>query len=116
MQPLALLLLALAAPPVLAQTSTVIAKPTPLKWIDANKACLGTIYPVPAMPTDAVYEVLDAQTQYDKWWIARRGATTCTYLNKNASGLRLEEASCYDLMPFFCKDCELGGGTGCPEH
>ena len=101
-------------PAVLAQTSTVIAVPTPLLWQDAMAYCsqIGhVIYPVPATPTDSVYDVLDAQED-DRFWIARRAGGTCTCLNKNLSGDRLEEMPCGETFPFFCKDCSHGG-DGC---
>ncbi|SPO06421.1 uncharacterized protein DNG_09111 [Cephalotrichum gorgonifer] len=97
-----------ALPAVLAQTSTVIVVPTSLVWQDAMEYCgqIGyTIYPIPATPTDAVYDVLDAQDD-DRFWIARRAGGTCTCLNKNldVEGDRLEEASCEETLPFFCKE------------
>ncbi|PKS12602.1 hypothetical protein jhhlp_000810 [Lomentospora prolificans] len=75
----------LTLPVVLAQTSTVIVVPTPLQWQDAHAYCdqIGyTIYPVPATPTDPVYEVFDAQPN-DRYWIRRRTGGSCTCLSKN---------------------------------
>lgn len=108
---LALLLLPSAA---LSQTSTVIVIPTPVIWQDALAICsqLGyKIYPVPATPTDSVYDVL-ARQQEDRFWIRRRTGGSCTSLNKNSSGDKIEEAPCGDLLPAFCKDCSYGG-DGC---
>jgi hypothetical protein len=48
----------------------------------------------------------------DRWWIQRRDATTCTYLNKNGNELRLEETSCYEVLPCFCR-CDPGTGIAC---
>ena len=98
--------LLVALPAAMSQTSTVIVVPTPLLWQDAMAYCsqIGhAIYPVPATPTDAVYEVLDEQME-DRFWIARRAGGTCTLLNKNLGGDRLEEASCGEVLPFFCKE------------
>ena len=99
---------------VLAQTSTVIVIPTPLLYQDAQHLCGSgdrTIYPIPATPTDPVYEVLKSRPE-DRFWIRRRGGTTCTCLNKNLGGDMLDEAPCGELLPVFCKDCSHGG-DGC---
>jgi len=101
-------------PTALAQTSTVVVIPTPLIWQDAQAYCgqIGhTIYPVPATPTDAVYDVLEAQSS-ERFWIRRRTGGSCTCLNRDGSGDKLEEAPCGDALPFFCKDCSHGG-DGC---
>ncbi|KAK3330029.1 hypothetical protein B0H66DRAFT_542581 [Apodospora peruviana] len=113
------ILLFLSPTTILAQTSTVLVIPTPLLYQDAQALCqgrgpngLGTIYPVPATPTDPVYEVLANQPE-DRYWIRRRMGGSCTCLNKNGSGDKIEEAPCGDLLPAFCKDCSHGGGDGC---
>ncbi|KAK4092067.1 hypothetical protein Purlil1_3320 [Purpureocillium lilacinum] len=101
-------------PTALAQTSTVVVIPTPLIWQDAQAYCgqIGhTIYPVPATPTDAVYDVLEAQSS-ERFWIRRRTGGSCTCLNRDGSGDKLEEAPCGDALPFFCKDCSHGGDGG----
>lgn len=107
-------LLLLTLPLAIAQTSTVVVVPTPVLWQDAQEYCgqIGhTIYPVPATSTDPVYEVLEGALN-DKYWIRRRTGGSCTCLNKNLGGNKLEEAPCGDLLPFFCKDCSHGG-DGC---
>lgn len=96
-----------ALPAALAQTSAVIVVPTPLLWQDAMAYCgqIGhEIYPVPATPTDAVYDVLDEQEE-DVFWIGRRAGGTCTCLNQNlSSDDKMEELPCGELLPFFCKE------------
>jgi hypothetical protein len=111
MHPLPTLLLLLTPQTIitlaLAQTSTVIVLPTPVTWQDALAACqqLGhAIYPVPATPTDPVYEVLEAQPgPADRYWIARRRGGSCTCLSMGGAGVLVEEMPCGDLMPAFCQ-------------
>lgn len=97
-------LLLLALPAVLAQTSTVIVVPTPMIWQDAAAYCgqIGhAIYPVPATPTDPVFKFLKEQPN-DRYWISRRRGGSCTCLSKNVGEDMIDEAPCGDLLPFFC--------------
>lgn len=107
--------LLLLTPATLAQTSTVVVLPTPVTGYDAAAQCqqMGyIIYPLPATPTDPVYEVFAARSE-TKFWITRRTGGSCTCLVKNGSGDLLEEAPCGEELPAFCQSyCvnQRGGG------
>ncbi|KAK4241855.1 hypothetical protein C8A03DRAFT_11922 [Achaetomium macrosporum] len=100
-----LLAFLLLVPGALTQPSAlVVVVHTPQTWQDALAHCqeMGHImYPVPATPTDPIYNVLEQQPG-ENYWISRRTGGSCTCLDKNGVGDLLEELPCGDLLPAFC--------------
>ncbi|KXX78605.1 hypothetical protein MMYC01_204480 [Madurella mycetomatis] len=110
-----LLALLLVAHGALAQTTTgIVVMPTPLDWDNAYARCreLGYgMYPVPASPTDAVYDFVKNEPG-DRFWITRRRGGSCTFMFKEPGGDLVAEAPCGEPLPAVCKMCS--GDPWCP--